>query len=309
MFAGGNDFSLKILELLGQSNFELKGLITAPPAFKGRGMKKQSSPAGLFALREEIPLQEPENLLDKAFLEALKAWSADFLFVCSYGKILPLKVLSLFPRGALNLHLSLLPLWRGAAPVQRALMAGASQTGLSLQQVAVGLDEGDILGQRAFALAPDDNTEDVYKKALEQSPSLLSSELKSFLKGKLKPRPQDHTKRTYASKIKKAEARIVWQSPAQDIHNQIRGLFSGPQAFSFLKGKRIKIFRSQALAEGLPPGLSPGELFVKENQLFCACAPGALKLLELQEEGKKRLKAQDFLKGRSFLPKAKLGEP
>ena len=316
VFAGSSSFSLKLLSLLQKSKFfHLKGLVAVPPAVQGRGMKKQASRAGLFAAREKIPLQEPEDLSDRAFIERLKNYGADFLLVCSYGKILPFEILSLFPRRAFNLHLSLLPLWRGAAPVQRALMAGDSQSGVCLQLMAEELDAGDIVGQRAFALTQNDNTEDVYNKALGHCPSLLSLELRDFLEGRLKPRPQDHTKKTYARKIRKKEAKIVWNRPARDIHNQIRALFSGPQAFSFFKGRRIKIFRSlmaEGRAEGraeerakgdLPSeGLSPGRLFVTGNQLWTACAPGALRLLELQKEGKKRIPAEDFLKGQSFAP-------
>lgn len=309
VFAGGSGFSLKVLELLQQSSFKLKGVVTTPPALKGRGMKKQHTPAGLLARQKKIPLQEPKNLLAQDFLKTLKGWEAQFLFVCSYGKILPQEVLDLFPHKAFNLHLSLLPLLRGPAPVQRALMSGCKQTGISLQLISKQLDTGDIVGYRTFALTQNDNSEDVYQKALQYSPTLFQLELRDFLIGQLKPQPQDHSKKTYAKKIQKKETQIVWSHPAQTIHNQIRGLFSGPQAFSFLKGQRIKIFRSQVIAEeGFWPKLSPGELFVKKNQLFVGCGTGWLELLELQKEGKKRLKAQDFLKGQSFPLGIKLEE-
>ena len=162
------------------------------------------------------------------------------------------------------------------------------------------LDAGDTIGQREFTVEEENNAKDLFDKALKETKFLLKEELMKYLKGELKPHPQDHSKKTYAHKIDKPEAKILWEEPSLNIHNKIRALFLGPQAFFFFNRKRIKIYRSKNLKEGFSDFL-PGEVCeVKKNKLFVACSEGTLSLLEVQKEGKKRQKIEDFLKGNSI---------
>ncbi len=278
-------------------SLSLKGVVTRPDTVKGRGMKTQSSDVKSFAQELNLPCWTPKKSNDPEFLKAIMQKNCEFSFVCAYGQILPVNYLELFPKGSLNLHLSLLPKWRGAAPVQRALMAGDKKTGICLQIMTEALDAGDIIGQRSFEIEENDNASDIFNKALIKTESLLRKELKIYLKGRLKAQPQDHSKKTYARKIDKIEGKILWEESALDIHNKVRALFLGPQAFTFLKGQRVKVYQSKVLQRHFSDYL-PGEICqLEKGQLTVACGRGGLVLLELQREGKKRQKIKDFLRG------------
>ena len=272
-------------------------MVSRPPALKGRGMKKQNSVVKSFAQKQGWPVWTPQKTNEPQFLNEISQKKCDFSFVCSYGQILPLAYLQIFPKGSLNLHFSQLPRWRGAAPVQRALMAGDQETGICLQVMTADLDTGDIIGQRNFKIEEEDNAKDIFDKALRETDSLLKEELVKYLKGDRKGSPQDHSKKTYAQKMDKKEGRIVWEESSLNIHNKIRALFLGPHAFSFFNGKRVKIYRSKIVRKNFS-GFLPGEICaIQKNGLFVACGQGTLSLLEIQKEGKKRQKIEDFLKG------------
>ncbi len=301
IFAGTSDFALECLKLLIKSqSLALKGILSRPDALQGRGMKKQSSAVKRFAQGGGWPLWTPQKPAGRLFLDEIAATKSDFSFVCSYGQILPLAYLQIFPKGGINLHLSLLPRWRGAAPVERALMAGDKKTGVCLQEMTEELDAGNVIGQREFPIGEEDSAQDIFNKALNETAGLLQGDLIKYLKGELRAIPQDPARKTYAEKIAKKEGKIDWREPAQIIHNKIRALFLGPQAFSFLSGRRIKIYRSKIAGKSFSD-FSPGEVCLKgKGSLFVACGQGALSLLEVQKEGKKRQKIEDFLKGCSI---------
>ena len=307
IFAGTSKIALDVLKLLLESkSLTLQGAVSRPDSLQGRGMKKQSSAVKSFIKSQNIPLWAPQKASDPAFLSEIKERKCDFSFVCSYGRILPLSYLQLFPKGALNLHFSQLPYWRGAAPVQRALMAGDQKTAVSLQLMTEDLDAGDIIGQKIFKINETDNAEDIFNKALKNTKHLIKKELIKYLEGKLKPQAQDHSQKTYAYKIDKEEARIKWQKSAQALHNQIRALYLGPQAFFTLQGKRIKVYRAEALKKEFPH-FKPGEIgLVEKSRLLVACGSGVLSLLELKKEGKQKLSIEDFLKGCPLKLKDKL---
>ena len=298
IFAGTSEFALDCLKLLMELEFlSLKGLVTRPEVLKGRGLRKQSSIVKSFIQKQGFPCWTPEKPDKSGFLEEILQQKCDFSFVCAYGQILPLSYLQLFPKGSLNLHLSLLPRWRGAAPVQRALMAGDKETGVCLQLMTIKLDAGDIIGQRKIKIGEEDNARDIFDKALTETKSLLEKELVKYLNEEIQPQVQDHSKKTYAQKIDKKDGKIIWEESALKIHNKIRALFLGPQAFSFLNGKRIKIYRSQIVRENFSDFLSGEICRVQKNQLIVACGQGALSLLDIQKEGKKKQGIEDFLKG------------
>ena len=307
IFAGTSSFSVRILKsLIGFPQFQLKAVLSQPDGFKGRGLKKQSSPVKNFALSKNIPVWTPKICNTIFFLKTVQEQNADFCFVCAYGKILPLNYLKLFPKGSLNLHLSLLPRWRGAAPVQRALMAGDQKTGVCLQVMTEKLDAGDIIVSRAFSIQKEDNSETLFKNSLKETKILLAEKLIPYLRGEIQPLPQDSSQATYAHKIDKKSAQILWTEPALKIHNKIRALFSGPQAYCFLKEKRLKIYRSCVINKE-SSSCSPGEVcHIEKSRLEIACGSGAVSLLEVQKEGKKRQKIEEFLRGQNLKLKDRL---
>ena len=301
IFAGTSELALNCLKLLLEMPFlDLKGIVSRPDTLKGRGMRKQSSLVKNFALEKGYPVWTPHRASSADFLNDIARKKCDFSFVCSYGQILPLAYLHLFSKGSLNLHLSLLPRWRGAAPVQRALMAGDQKTGVCLQIMTESLDAGDVIGQRSFQIKEKDNAKDIFDQALIEIEFLLKEKLLKYLRGELKAYPQDTSQITYARKIDKASAQILWKDSALKIHNKIRALFLGPQAFCFFKGKRVKIYRAEIVLEDCS-NFTPGEVcLLKKNKLFVVCGDGALSFLEVQKEGKRRQEIEDFLRGQNI---------
>ena len=304
IFAGSSQISLEGLQLLlSIPQLQLKALLTQPDRFKGRGLKKQSSHIKAFAESQNLLYWTPQNLKDKEFLNSVAQQKADFCFVCAYGKILPETYLSLFPKKVLNLHFSLLPQWRGAAPVQRSLMAGDKLTGVSLQVMSKKMDAGDIISSREFAINDTDNAQTVFQKSFEHTKDILNKDLIPYLEGRLKPQAQDPQQATYADKIQKSMAGIDFSRPAQQIHNQIRALVLGPQAYAIIKGQRLKIYRSQVLPASSVPNPEKKSFpagtvcFCDKKQLYIQCGEGVLSLLEVQKEGKKRQSIAEFLKG------------
>lgn len=303
LFAGTSDFSLKCLRILmTYKQLSLKAILTRPDAPQGRGMKYHHNPVKSFAQKLDIPIWTPKCLKDSNFLQNISQTHCDLSFVCAYGCILPLEYLRIFPKGNVNFHLSSLPLYRGAAPIQRVLMAGEKKTGACLQLMTQKLDTGPIIGQRDMPISLQDNSQDLFDMALQKFQSLCKKELMEYLEGQLVPQEQDHTKATYAHKINKQTSKIVWNQAAQNIHNHIRALFLGPQAFTMFNNKRIKIYRSQLLDVCTDAKIyKPGEIsLVTKNKLFVSCKEGLLSLLELQQEGKTKQNVQEFLQGQKI---------
>ena len=298
IFAGTSPFALDCLKCLMKQEFlSLKGLVTRPGALQKHSQKNKRLSLSLLVKGQGMPVWMPQKTSDPDFLKNILQQKCDFCFVCAYGRILPKDYLNIFPQGCLNLHLSLLPRWRGAAPVQRALMAGDTQTGVCLQLMTEELDAGDIIGQREFVIQDNDNAKDIFDRSLEQTKFLVKEELQLYLQGKRLARPQPGGPAIYARKIDKAECEINWEADSQQIHNQIRALFLGPQAFSFFQGQRIKIYQSRILKTSFPD-FAPGEVCgIERDRLYIACGKGGISLLEVQREGKKRLKIKDFLRG------------
>ena len=301
IFAGTTGFALDCLKLLIKNpQLKLKAIVSQPDRSQGRGLKRQSSILSEFAISRNILLFRPRTSQSTDFLDEIQKLNCDFSFVCAYGQILPLNYLKLFPKGSLNLHLSLLPRWRGAAPLQRALMAGDQKTGVCLQVMTEKLDEGDIIAQREFQIKREDNAKTLFESSLRETELLLEENLIPYLEGKIQPQPQDSSRAVYAHKIDKKSAQIIWTDPAVKIHNKIRALYLGPQAFCFWNGKRLRIFQSKVAPEEFLD-FPPGEICeIQKNKLHVACGRGALSLLEVQKEGKKRQGIEEFLRGQNL---------
>ncbi len=316
IFIGTSDFSVKCLEYLLESKyFKVQAVITVPDRQRDRGMEWKSSAVKVFGDKLNIPIFRPENLLEEGFLKEISQIKSDFCVVCAYGKILPKIFLRNFPKQSVNIHPSLLPLWRGAAPIERSLMNGDSQTGVSLQFIGEKLDAGDIIGKISFPIEEDETAKDIYKKAEAVSKKLLQEDLVFYLQGKLKPKPQSGKQVSYANKIKKEEAKIDWSKEAQMIHNKVRALVLGPQSFTFFKGQRLKIYKTKVLDLSHFQGhkilgkslslVSAGEVIaLDKRQLVVSCGKLALSLLEVQKAGRQKQRVKEFLKGTSI----KLGD-
>ena len=300
VFAGTSDFSVQCLEFLLKFNYQVKAVITRPDRPHSRGLKQTRSPVRLFSESKKLPLFLPETFTP-SFLKQMAEQKCDLALVCGYGRLVPPDFFNCFSKGAVNVHPSLLPRWRGAAPIERALMAGDKKTGVCLQVMTEQLDAGDIIGQKEFPLEGEDTSVEVYQKAIQATGELLRDTLIPFVKDRIQPIPQAG-KITFAKKIQKAEGLIQWEKTASLIHNQVRALASGPQAFTFFKKERIKVYRSRPLS--ISSSSVPGTVIQsKQGELVIACGnKGALCLLEIQRPGRQRQKTEEFLRGYPILP-------
>ena len=312
IFAGTPEFARAALERLRAAGFSIPLVLTQPDRPAGRGMKLHASPVKQFALDHGIPVAQPRSLrLDGKYPEdaaaakrAIEAAQADVMVVAAYGLILPQWVLDEPRLGCLNIHASLLPRWRGAAPIHRAIEAGDAQTGVTIMQMDAGLDTGDMLLREAVPIASHDTTASLHDKLAALGGRLIVEALELAACGGLKPVPQPEEGVTYAHKIEKSEAAIDWSQPADVLERRIRAFDPFPGAATTLDGEAIKVWRAR-LAEGSgPPGTV---LAVDGDGPQVACGEGALQLLDLQRPGGKRLPARTFLQAHPSLTGRRLG--
>ena len=305
-FAGTPEFAQIALARLHAAGFELVLALTQPDRPAGRGMKLHASPVKAFALEHGIPLAQPRSLrLDGKFSndaglgrDALLAAKPDVLVVAAYGLILPQWVLDLPRLGCLNIHGSLLPRWRGAAPIHRAIEAGDERTGITIMQMDAGLDTGDMLLIESLPIAPDDSTASLHDKLAALGGRLIVEALECAACGGLVPEPQPAAGITYAHKIGKAEAAIDWREPAGVIERRLRAFDPFPGATATLGDESIKCWRGAVVDAAGTPGAI---LAVDDGGVTVACGERALRLTELQRAGGKRLPAAQFLQGRALV--------
>jgi methionyl-tRNA formyltransferase len=302
-FAGTPEFALAALERLHAAGFEIPLVLTQPDRPAGRGMQLLPSPVKAFALAHGIPVAQPRGLrLDGRFADdaaaaraALEAARAEVLIVAAYGLILPPWVLALPRLGCLNIHASLLPRWRGAAPIHRAIEAGDAASGVTIMQMDAGLDTGDMLLAEAVPIAPDDTTGALTARLAALGGRLVVEALELAACGGLAPKPQPADGVSYAHKIEKAEAAIDWTQPAAAIERRLRAFDPFPGATAVLDGEGLKCWRGEVVAG---QGAAGEVLAVDDRGIVVACGEGALRLTLLQRPGAKRLPARDFLRGR-----------
>jgi len=305
VFMGTPDFAVPTLsEVIGQGH-EVVAVYTRAPKPAGRGMDEQKTPVHRLADRFGIPVFTPRTLRDPQAQSDFASLGADVAVVVAYGLILPKPVLEAPALGCLNLHGSLLPRWRGAAPIQRAIMAGDAETGVMVMRMDEGLDTGPVAMVEKLVIGPDMTAQDLHDRMATLGADLMVRALAALDRGSLSFVPQADEGVTYAAKIDKAEARIDWSRPAAEIHNKVRGLSPFPGAwFEADLGKgpeRVKVLRT-TLAAGTG---GPGTLV--DNDLTVACAEGAVRLVEVQRAGAKAMKAIDFLNGAKVGPGAVFG--
>ena len=297
VFLGTDQVALKGLNrLIQHPEFEVTGIITQAPRRKGRGRPSLMSPVAQMAKELSLPVLTPDNLKSQEFLSLVKNLKAQWAILLSYGKILPLEFLSLFPGRALNFHASLLPRWRGAAPVQRAIMAGDETLGMSLQIIEPTLDTGPLIGTCVFKMDLEMDAVDAFNKMDVLIQELLS-DLLEYMKGRLVPVPQEENQASYAHKIDKKESRIVWEEPALKVFNHIRALAMGPQAYTFYKDKRLQIYKARYSSKERIVD-TPGQVVeLGSDYLKVACGDSVLSIIQLKPESKKIMSVGDYIRG------------
>lgn len=298
LFMGTPDFAGAALKaLLNGSQHEIVGVVTQPDKPKGRGYSLTAPPVKECALAHGIPVYQPETLKNNAFLPTLQMLCPDLIVVAAYGKILPSYVLD-FPRlGCINIHASLLPAYRGAAPIQRAIMDGQCETGITIMQMNAGLDTGDILSQIKVVITDNDNFETLHDKMAEVGARAITEILPSLENGTVLPKPQDDALATYAAKIEKKDCMVTFDCTAEVLHCAIRALSPTPLAFAYLGEKLIK-FTAAVLLDRETPHTQPGQILSLERGMIeIACRRGSIGLIGVLPEGKKRMRAADFING------------
>jgi len=294
IFAGTPGFALRILEAILESRHRVLAAITQPDRPAGRGLGTTASDVKRAALERGLTVLQPHSLREPDAQPFIAELGADVMVVAAYGLLLPRRVLDLPPRGCINVHASLLPRWRGAAPIQRALLAGDARTGISIMQMDDGLDTGPVLMQEACAIGAEDTAGTLHDRLAALGARLCVRALDALEAGALSARPQAEPDATYAPKIRKEEAQIDWAESAAFVHRRVRAFDPTPGAVARLRGTDIKIWKcSVALGQGAPGAV----LSVSDSGLLVACGEGAVWVTELQRPGGRRLGAGDFLRG------------
>ncbi len=309
VFCGTPQFAVPTLDRLVESGHRVRLVLTQPDRPRGRGLELAPSPVKHRALALELPIAQPEQIKNNdALREQLAALAPAAIIVVGYGRIIPQWMLNLPPHGNLNLHASLLPKYRGAAPVQWAIARGETTTGVTTMRLDEGLDTGGILLQEEVAVQPEDTAATLAPQLATIGAELMVETLRALEAGTLTPRPQDHSLATLAPILKKEDGRIDFTWPAGDICNRLRGFQPWPGVFTSFHGKTLFLRAARpAAAEGAP--LAPGEVAVRGEQLLAGCGEGTvLEFLELQPENRKRLSARDFRHGYRIMGGERLGD-
>jgi methionyl-tRNA formyltransferase len=305
IFMGTPDFAVPALRAVIDAGHEIACVYTQPPRAAGRGMALRQSPVQQVAEQAGIAVLTSERLKNPEEQQRFSAFNADAAVVVAYGLILPKPILDAPRFGCLNLHASLLPRWRGAAPINRAIMAGDSETGVSIMRITEGLDAGPVCLEARVSIGPNETAGDLHDTLATRGARLMVQALSALERGQLDCRAQSEEGATYAEKIAPTDARIDWSCPAREVHNLIRGLSPHPGAWLELelngRRERIKALRSILTDGNGPPGR------VLDDSLTVACGQGAVRLTEVQRAGKRPMSAGDFLRGVTIAPRTVIG--
>ena len=300
MFMGTPDISAVCLRELIASDNEIVAVVTGKDKPRGRGNVMTPTPVKALALEHALPVYTPDSLKTEDFMELLREINPDLIAVVAYGKILPVSVLDFPKHGCVNVHVSLLPKYRGAAPMQRAIIEGESETGVTIMYMAEGVDTGDIITAEAFPIGPEDDFEAIHDRSAEVGGKLLVKTIKDIENGTATRTPQDHALATHAAKIEKEDCKIDFTKSAKTLDCAIRGVTPIPGAFAYLKGKMLKIYKATP-TDGKG---KPGEVIATDpkgtGSFTVACGEGALKVFGVIPEGKGRMGAGDFVRGRKI---------
>ena len=293
IFFGSPDFALPPLKTLYLGGYEIVGVYTQEPKKKSRGMKELKTPVHLWAESQLLPVYFPSKL-DKQSLEEFESLKPDVAILFAYGKIIPPEWLNVPIFGFINIHASLLPRWRGAAPVQRAIENNDKKSGITIMKMNEGLDEGPIIASQEIAINSETNGQTLIDQISHDSCSLLYNNLEKYLKGLLSPVDQDHEKSTYASKINKDESKLNWNIDANILEQKVRAFYPYPATWFSHKGKRYKVLKAKVSSfEG-----ESGKIL--QSPLIIGCKQNSLEILEIQAEGKKPQSIDQFLLGNNY---------
>ena len=309
VFMGTAELSCDSLRaLIDSPNCQVVAVVTQPDRPKGRERKLRPSPVNAIALQATLPVLQPERAREEPFVSALRDLRPDLVAVAAYGQILPQSILDLPRFGCLNVHTSLLPRYRGAAPIQWAVLNGDTETGVTIMRMDAGLDTGDILTQARTPIHPEDTSETLHTRLAALGAELLVRTIPDYVAGKVPSRPQPTEGVSHAPKIKKQDGHIDWNQAAHVISNRVRGLVPWPGAFTYLPGQAqshlLKIWQAEPVQRAGPPG---EVLQADKTGIVVGCSRDALRILVLQREGGRRLTAQQFLAGHPLLPGQRLG--
>ena len=294
VFAGTPDFAARHLQALIDSEHEVVGVYSQPDRPAGRGKKLKASEVKTLALEHNLPVYQPTSLKDEQAQQQLAELNADVMVVVAYGLLLPKAILTTPRLGCLNVHGSILPRWRGAAPIQRAIWAGDKETGITIMQMDEGLDTGDMLSIARCPIAADETSASLYAKLAQLGPSALIDTLAKL--STIEPEPQDDAQANYAKKLSKEEAELDWQLDAEQLARNVRAFNPWPICFTKMQGNTVKVWQADVVTEQGAPGQI---LRADKNGIVVACTKHALCITELQPPGKKPMSAQDFLNGRA----------
>ena len=297
VFLGTPDFAVKSLDALYSSRHEIAAVVTQPDKPTGRKAILTSSPVKARALELGLKVLQYDKI-SVGGADDLRALNADIMVTCAFGQILSGEIIGIAPRGVINVHASLLPKYRGAAPIQYAVINGDTETGVTIMQTEVSLDSGDILAVEKVAIGESETAGELFSKLSEVGAKLLVDTLDRLERGEIVPVPQDHDKATFVKPIRKADALIDWSLPAKKIFDLIRGMNPWPVAFTYLNGKLLKIYSAE-IAGDVVCG-EAGSALVSGGELFVKCGKLSLKITSLQAEGGKKMAARDFLLGRKI---------
>lgn len=297
IFAGTPQFSADHLKILLDSQHKVKCILTQPDRGSGRGKKVKPSPVKEMGLDNGIEILQPSSLKDESIIKSLESVEPDLMLVVAYGLLIPKKVLDIAEKGCINIHASILPRWRGAAPMEYSIYSGDEETGISYMRMTEGLDEGPVLEIHKCKIEEEDDLGILENKFVELSKKSLLNFLEKFEKGELKEIPQDNSKATFAPKINSVFQQIDWQCGSEEISQKIRSLNPKYGAFTFLGNKRVKIYKSSPAENA--SNLSPGKIDISvDGKLLVGCnQETAIEIDEVQMEGKSVVKSEEFVRG------------
>lgn len=300
IFAGTPDFAASALSALIKSEHKVVAVYTQPDRPAGRGRKLRASPVKEVALEHDIPVLQPDNLKETGAQKELRSFNADVMVVAAYGLILPQVVLDIPRLGCLNIHASLLPRWRGAAPIQRAIAAGDKESGITIMQMNAGLDTGDILQLSSCPITEEDSGGSLHDRLAEIGANAILETLENIDSDKIQPVPQDDALATYAHKLDKKEAQINWYNSAVEIDRLIRAFNPWPVAFTLIDDKPLRIWQAQALSpeSNTEADIKPGTIISSDkNGIDISCGEGVIRILKLQPSGSKAMDVASFING------------
>jgi methionyl-tRNA formyltransferase len=306
LFFGTPAFAVPSLEALLAAGHSVAAVVTQPDRPKGRGHHVTAPPVKVRALEAGLEVLQPERIRDPATMARVEALGADLAVVAAYGKILPQPLLHLPRLGFINVHASLLPRWRGAAPIHRAVMAGDAVTGITIMRVVLALDAGPMLARESTPIDPDETSDVLETRLAALGGDLLVRTLGDLERGHVTAEPQDEAAVTYAARLDRRDGEIDWSRPAVAVHNQIRGLHPWPLAAASLGGRRLLLPRS-AVATGTFPAAAPGTVVTVDDGIVVAAGHGHVRIVEVQPEGRRPMAVAEFTRGHRITPGERFG--